>query len=87
MERSTSLMESPRSHGISELTNQDYSILEWDNYLLKADETLKKHDVTNLHRSRLLVLSGTEDSDCYWSSGSLQFNIHNDHRVNGIQGG
>ena len=55
MERSTSLIESAASHDISELTNQDYSILEWDDYLLKADETLKKHDVTNLYRSRLLV--------------------------------
>ena len=42
------------------LSSKDTSLLEWDEYLLNADETVKGHGVVNLHRSRLLVLSGTD---------------------------
>ena len=34
--------------------------MEWDDYLLLGDYALEEHDVVNLRRSRLLVLSGTE---------------------------
>ena len=62
MERNlnASLADSPGWHSISGLANRDATILEWDDYLLKADDTLLNHDVANSHRSRLLVLSGTD---------------------------
>ena len=40
--------------------NEKNLLMEWDDYLLLGDDALEEHDVVNLRRSRLLVLSGTK---------------------------
>ena len=59
----TSTASNPSENIPEQDISADVASWEWNQFLLEGHESLESHDIRNLHRCRLLVLSGT-DTKC-----------------------